>query len=793
MSCSKEGLALITSTLSSLKRLVEEKPLPESASKIIHLSAPQLLNREWAKSSPQPTSLPSEDRGISVSSQLCIQLTPPSPRKETVNEATVSLIDHVSVSYTPSCDAKIKKDKSESEEDQAGCASHFDENVSLPIKEQQTNSNNLNGSDSAGENQSVLSNHSQHEIDCIFPVKQASSSQNSHSIQEDQQEECPVLDDSSSSAQHTNSCGESAYLDGAHPSVQNSLGDKEGTVVSVHPEEMMSSKEVTQTASANQHMESSDGDAVNECESDPRAEAEHAIRSPQSHSSNQQVDSDQRDQVNESVHPEQRIQTEELSVCDEPIDHALSDPSAQQDKSPSDQIIHPDEAESVIRSSQVIDASEHDRSNESNHPEHCTDYEQSREVVETIESGSSAMNEFAGSVESDVLMNTDEATACKQPDQGSNADSSANSHLSNGDEHSTEASLSDSSGVHSNEPDTPVHETELEQSPQQMEQEKVMHCEQSAESASPVLIVESVFRDQTVCGTESDECNQHIVSDQLNNDRSTQYTRSDEQMKPDVDQSIQLSESTVSCVHQSVPSTHSSQSNEWNQATEASTVRSLDLTQTAQSSLPIQSNCCNQVDKGSAQKIEAVLPDQSVQLSPCRQLKSSDLTQSIGHCKPEESSNSDHSQPDPFIHPPHSNPSPKPHQSSQQTSSDQAFVVENSEESDRSSHSRLSCMSEFRQPRQIIPVDHSITSHESDHLHPTIRASQPTCSGHFSDSLELRMQAILSELDKQTTSPSPPPSSAPTPPPPSLRFTHLNFVYISNRGCAVFPSLIFHM
>lgn len=103
----------------------------------------------------------------------------------------------------------------------------------------------------------------------------------------------------------------------------------------------------------------------------------------------------------------------------------------------------------------------------------------------------------------------------------------------------------------------------------------------------------------------------------------------------------------------------------------------------------------------------------------------------------------------------------------------------------------------FKPPRSI---ESSSSSHPppTSSIPPSSTPPQLTSVKDLPLSLESKMNSILNQLDSQLSTchqPYRPVSRQPTPPPlspPSLPISHLVFVYISNRGCAVVISHHFH-
>ena len=81
MSVQAEELKRIKETLSDLKRMVDSQPLPERASKMIHLSIPKILIQRTSKSPTKEDRKVENEHQDTITTGICIQLTPPSPDK----------------------------------------------------------------------------------------------------------------------------------------------------------------------------------------------------------------------------------------------------------------------------------------------------------------------------------------------------------------------------------------------------------------------------------------------------------------------------------------------------------------------------------------------------------------------------------------------------------------------------------------------------------------------------------------------------------------------------------------
>ena len=81
MSVQPEELKRIKETLSDLKRMVDSQPLSERASKMIHLSIPKILIQRTPKSPTKEDRKVENEHQDTITTGICIQLTPPSPDK----------------------------------------------------------------------------------------------------------------------------------------------------------------------------------------------------------------------------------------------------------------------------------------------------------------------------------------------------------------------------------------------------------------------------------------------------------------------------------------------------------------------------------------------------------------------------------------------------------------------------------------------------------------------------------------------------------------------------------------
>lgn len=81
MSAETEELKTIKETLSDLKRMVDAQSLTERASKMIHLSIPKITIQRKPKSPTKENEEVQTEHHDTISTGICIQLTPPSPDK----------------------------------------------------------------------------------------------------------------------------------------------------------------------------------------------------------------------------------------------------------------------------------------------------------------------------------------------------------------------------------------------------------------------------------------------------------------------------------------------------------------------------------------------------------------------------------------------------------------------------------------------------------------------------------------------------------------------------------------
>ena len=81
MSAETEELKIIKETLSDLKRMVDSQSLNERASKMIHLSIPKISIQRKPKSPTKESQEGQSEHHDTISTGICIQLTPPSPDK----------------------------------------------------------------------------------------------------------------------------------------------------------------------------------------------------------------------------------------------------------------------------------------------------------------------------------------------------------------------------------------------------------------------------------------------------------------------------------------------------------------------------------------------------------------------------------------------------------------------------------------------------------------------------------------------------------------------------------------
>ena len=81
MSAETAELKTIKETLSDLKRMVDAQSLTERASKMIHLSIPKILIQRKPKSPTKESQEDLSEHRDTISTGICIQLTPPSPDK----------------------------------------------------------------------------------------------------------------------------------------------------------------------------------------------------------------------------------------------------------------------------------------------------------------------------------------------------------------------------------------------------------------------------------------------------------------------------------------------------------------------------------------------------------------------------------------------------------------------------------------------------------------------------------------------------------------------------------------
>ena len=111
MSAETAELKTIKETLSDLKRMVDAQSLTERASKMIHLSIPKILIQRKPKSPTKENQEDLSEHRDTISTGICIQLTPPSPDKRRKVDIDGALLNPMFAFRTSKADEVKREDQ----------------------------------------------------------------------------------------------------------------------------------------------------------------------------------------------------------------------------------------------------------------------------------------------------------------------------------------------------------------------------------------------------------------------------------------------------------------------------------------------------------------------------------------------------------------------------------------------------------------------------------------------------------------------------------------------------------